>query len=70
MVCWSDLAQCVLLALSNFNVVSLSRGSHILENQGMSGNSVLTGMSGNCYGLDFCCLSGNWHFHMLLLMKQ
>ena len=27
------------------------QGSHFLENQGMSGNSVLTGMSGNSQGM-------------------
>jgi len=35
-------------------------GSHFLENQRMSGgNSVLTGMSGNCRGIS-CCLAACW----------
>ena len=40
-----------------FGGQSGSHGSHFLKNQGMSGNSVLTGMSGIVR--EFCCLSGN-----------
>ena len=40
-----------------YNCLYYCQGSHFLENQGMSGNSVLTGMSGN-----FAVCPGNYTF--------